>query len=60
MRFLESVLRFGRLKCHFLVLENGHFCQFYASFRERVLKFEERMHKLEERLFPTLPYHRQR
>ena len=25
--FLESVLRFGRLKCHFLALENGHFWQ---------------------------------
>ena len=27
-RFLESVLRFGRLKSHFLALENGHFCTF--------------------------------
>ena len=26
-RFLESVRRFGRSKCHFLALENGHFCQ---------------------------------
>ena len=26
-RFLESVLRFGRSKCHFLALENGFFCQ---------------------------------
>ena len=25
-RFSESVLRFGRSKCHFLALENGHFC----------------------------------
>ena len=26
-RFLESVLRLGRWKCHFLSLENGHFCK---------------------------------
>ena len=32
--FLESVLSFGRPKCHFLVLENGHFrqkCPFSSS-----------------------------
>ena len=26
-KFLESVHRFGRWKCHFLSLENWHFCQ---------------------------------
>ena len=32
-RFLESVLRLGRLKCHFLARENGHFCQkFFTRF----------------------------
>ena len=29
--FLESVLRLGRPKCHFLALENGHFRQNHLS-----------------------------
>ena len=31
-RFLDSVLISGRSKCHFLALENGHFCQTLVHF----------------------------
>ena len=41
-RFLESVLRFGRSKCHFLALENGHFCQKCPFWNAKKWHFERR------------------
>ena len=39
MRFLDSVLRSGRSKCHFLALENGHFWQKCLFSSARILFF---------------------
>ena len=33
--FLESVLRFGRSKCHFFALENWHFWNLFAPLVKR-------------------------
>ena len=33
--FLESVLRFGRSKCHFFALENRHFWNLFAPLVKR-------------------------
>ena len=39
-RFLESALRFGHLKSHFLSLEKGHFWQKYGDFSQYIRAFQ--------------------